>query len=437
MAAPTRVTSSASAFNTSTSPKTVASIAVQAGDLIAVSGGAENANTTLGTPTSTGLTFTLRGSQTAGAGTQCSAYAWTAPIDTTATISVSCTATGGGVWGYEVSVWRGHGGVGNVFSGNSGTSSTAPSGALTTTGANSAVDLVCADWNASLTAPTYRSIGDTPVQDSTFASGATYAIHCWHNPDGGAAGAKTVGISAPTMRWVMVGVEILGATSGTAHPATGTAVVTTAASGSPVARMVATGAVAVLTAASGAPAALRPASGTNNSTTSAAGAPTALHPATATTPVTTTAAGAPVARHPATGAIAVTTTAAGSPGVLAGSGSLAATGVIPVVTSTSGTASQRHAATGAATVTTSASGAPTARHTAAGACGVVSTAAGSPSARYVANGTVIVVTSAVGTAFVFDPSIPQPLEHIGTHREHSHLGTIGAGHLGTHRETAT
>lgn len=225
------------------------------------------------------------------------------------------------------------------------------------------------------------------------------------------------GNSGGASPWGTMLIPLRPAGGATQHAATGTVAVTSAASGSPVARLVAAGTIAVLTAANGAPA--------------------ALHPATGAVPVTTTAAGSPTARHPASGTVPVVTTTAGTAGVLPGSGSLAATGVIPVVTSTSGTASQRHAATGAATVTTSASGAPTARHTAAGACGVVSTAAGSPSARYVANGTVIVVTSAVGTAFVFDPSIPQPLEHIGTHREHSHLGTIGAGHLGTHRETAT
>lgn len=191
---------------------------------------------------------------------------------------------------------------------------------------------------------------------------------------------------------------------GTAHAATGTVAVTTAASGSPVARLVATGTVAVLTAASGAPA--------------------ALHPATATTPVTTTAAGSPTARHPATGTVAVTTTASGTAVVVPASGSFAATGTV--------------------TVTTSATGAPTARHPATGTCAAVSAAAGSPSVRYVANGTVIVVTTASGTAFAFDPSVPQPVASLGIHRENGHLGThrLGAlgvirsnGHLGTHQES--
>ena len=213
MAAPTRVSTTASAFNTSTTPKTVTGIAVQAGDLVVVSSGSENGNSTASNPTSTGYTFELEGTAGSG-GNECEANTWSAIAPSNATISVSCSVSGGGQWGMEVTVWRDHGGIGNVFAADSGTTTSAPSGALTTTGANSAVDCVVADWNASATAPTYRNLGDTPVQDAGAVSGGAYSIYAWHNPDAGAVGAKTIGLTAPTMRWAMVGVEILGSSGG-------------------------------------------------------------------------------------------------------------------------------------------------------------------------------------------------------------------------------
>lgn len=455
MAAPTRVSSSASAFNTSTTPKTVSGVSVQAGDLVVVSAGSENGNSTASDPTSTGYTFTLAGTAGSG-GSECEANTWYATAPSTATISVTNTVAGGGQWGMEVTVWRNHGGVGNVFAADSNTTTSAPSGALTTTGANSAVDCVVADWNASATAPTYRNLGDTPVQDAGAVSGGAYSIYAWHNPDAGAAGAKTIGLTAPTMRWAMVAVEILAATSGTQYAASGAVISTSATTATVRLRAAVAAAVAVASVASGTATALRPSSGTVPATSTAAGAPTArlvtsgavastsattgnvtsllpasgsvastsaaagsaalesgaqTYPASGTVATTSAVTGAVTSLLTAAGATAATSTTTGAAGLLPG-GSLVAQGSAVSVSLATGIIQLRAAAAGAVVCSSTTTGDPAARLVAAGSASSSSTAAGSIAASLVASGSATATSTITGSAGIYDPSIP-PLPTTG------------------------
>jgi hypothetical protein len=224
VAAPTRVSVTASAFNASTSPKTLSSLSVQAGDLIVVRASNENAAETFNTPTSTGLTFTA-GPNVGSTGSTGRAAVWTAPIASTGTISVALTVGGStsNWWGFTVSVYRNHGGVGNSGSVNQTAGTGAPSIAITTSAANSAIDWTTADFNAiDGTSRTYLSVNGSPsTEDNYFRDNVHYATYHAYVPDAGTAGAKTVGLSAPTgQKYSGVAIEILPSSSSTPVSAT-------------------------------------------------------------------------------------------------------------------------------------------------------------------------------------------------------------------------
>src|SRR5574338_958941 len=132
MAAPTFVSSAASAFDTNTTPKTV-SVTTQTGDRIVVISLGANAATAVNTaPTGNSNTFTER----ANLGTTTSharAIAWTATEAAGATYNISAVrpAVGGIIWGVQVWVWRNSDGFGAI--GAPTVNSTSNSVTLTTT----------------------------------------------------------------------------------------------------------------------------------------------------------------------------------------------------------------------------------------------------------------------------------------------------------------
>lgn len=108
MSVPTLVSYGDTAFNTTTSPKTVA-ITWNAGDIIIYLAGCQN-NGTLSTPTVAGLTFT-QVVKTATAST-CSAAIYMAKAEAAGSGSVSGTFGNASDWGFGVWVWRNAYGVG-------------------------------------------------------------------------------------------------------------------------------------------------------------------------------------------------------------------------------------------------------------------------------------------------------------------------------------
>lgn len=211
---PTFVSFGASAFNTTTSPKTV-SVTVQTGDILVVMsldggalGGAVNT-----APTGGSLTYT----QQATLGTTSSharAIAWTAPATGGATFNVSAvmptvTAT---EWGVCVWVYRGSDGVGTI--GAPTVNSTSNLVTLTTAQANSALVVGSADWNSiDGTTRTKRTINSsTGTEDLYGRDAAAYAWYAQHYDDCGAAGSVTGGYSAPTGQASgIIAVEVKGA----------------------------------------------------------------------------------------------------------------------------------------------------------------------------------------------------------------------------------
>lgn len=221
MAAPTFVNGVASAFNSSTTPKSAtASLTISTGDVVAGAGGDENAQ--LGAFTWGPGTWTT---QTGVGSGNTQAYAQTATISPSAgTLTPTIADASGNFFGAAWVQFSGSDGIGAAATGNNGTGSTAPSWSLTTLGDNSAILAVVVDWNANDgTSRVWRTVNSiTPTaangyERAYFRNTTNYAIYIAYWPDAGAAGAKTLGLSAPsTMRWVGAAVEIKGSAAAAA-----------------------------------------------------------------------------------------------------------------------------------------------------------------------------------------------------------------------------
>lgn len=219
MAAPTFVASGlgASSWSTTTTPKT-ASVTTQVGDVLVVLASHGTPATVINTPTGgTSLSWTLQKSFT-GAGAP-SMYVWTATATTaeTFTLSVGRAATTD-AWSFRFYQFRGSGGVGASVITAAHTTG-APSQALTTTGANSAVMCLVGDFNEStVTTRTWRTINSiTPTaantleKDAVLVSGTASWLSAYWN-DAGATGSKTLGLTTQTgADYSMASIEILGA----------------------------------------------------------------------------------------------------------------------------------------------------------------------------------------------------------------------------------
>jgi hypothetical protein len=229
MAAPTFVATATSSYNSAATSKSVSGLTVQVGDLIVVKAVAENAGTTFSTPTATGLAtasaFTLEATQPTGTpgALDPRAQLWTATITSVSggtSFGVDLGSNFSDWYGFRVEVWRDSDGFGTVF-GASGDNS-APSATASTTQANSAITYVSTDWNALDGASrTYRtSDAGTFTEELYFHDSSYYTNYAGYHANAGAAGSKTIGLSAPGgQRWALVGIEIKGTTSGTPQTA--------------------------------------------------------------------------------------------------------------------------------------------------------------------------------------------------------------------------
>jgi hypothetical protein len=223
MAAPTFVSSTSTVFNTTATPKTTASIAVQNGDVLVASVFGERSG---------GMTFTI----TTASG---SVSAWTLqqenPIDNannsyirtatatataTGNITVNFTQTVGSSirFGGTVAVFRNSSGIGSKGTNNNGNpGSAAPTVSITTSDANSALVFASNDWNAATGTVTFVVSSGTPVQDLADQTGAgsSYCVYSSHVVDAGAAGTKTMGMSSPSaQQYVATVIEVLGSGGG-------------------------------------------------------------------------------------------------------------------------------------------------------------------------------------------------------------------------------
>jgi hypothetical protein len=230
---PTRVQYVAPAsgnYNTAPASFTTAAFtSLSAGDLITVAASVENAgNPSTVTPSASGgsVTWTLRADQSTATLNQSLARLWTGAVGASAlsvTVTLARPSTDATVWwGMSATQWTAHGGVGTTFSGNSATSTSAPSVAgAASCAANSAVQILVNDWAAADgTTRTWRTVNGAAEAESLYVRDSVHhGAYGGYRLDTGAAGTVTQGLTTPsTMRWVAVGVEILG--TGAAAPAT-------------------------------------------------------------------------------------------------------------------------------------------------------------------------------------------------------------------------
>jgi hypothetical protein len=220
MPAPTFIQEAETAWNSTTTPKTTASFAVQTGDVLVAIGVIADSNGVDDNLTVSGgsLTWTVptNGRVKVNQYTGVVIYTATATSSTSITVSFASAASPSAWFGGNVLTFRGSGGVGvsaktNVLSG-------APSLSITPGAANSAIVAVSGDWAAADgTTRTWRTVnGITPtsgngLEVTYFRDAAQYTVYGAYWNDAGAAGAQTVGLSVPSgQKYSIVAVEILG-----------------------------------------------------------------------------------------------------------------------------------------------------------------------------------------------------------------------------------
>lgn len=220
MAAPTRVSSAATAWNATTSPKTL-DVAVQSGDWLVIVGITGDASTTLNTPTGGSLTYASQVTSTASS--RCLTQQWTANATSSTTVTVSVTSGNtSNAWGFAAIVFRGSDGPGaTATSTQSGAQSDAIV-SITTTHANSAVVWADGDWAAvdGATRSYETGTASTATELVYFRDAAIYGVYIVTHADAGTAGAKSVGTTLPDGQdWSVSALEIKGsAASGSAGP---------------------------------------------------------------------------------------------------------------------------------------------------------------------------------------------------------------------------
>src|SRR5436190_2512503 len=209
---PTFMSKSETSWSTTTTPKT-AGFSVNAGDVIVVYAISEAQAASF---TVSDGTNSYTSQQTVSALNYTKVQVWTATAAGTA--SLTMTITNGGstmVWGGAVLVFRNSAGVG--ASSQTNVASGAPSLALTTTVANSAIVVVNGDWQAvSGSSRTWRTVNSiTPTSgngfETTYFNSGNYTVYAAYYIDVGSAAGKTVGLSAPSgQKYSIVAIEIKG-----------------------------------------------------------------------------------------------------------------------------------------------------------------------------------------------------------------------------------
>lgn len=200
--------------------KTTPSFSVTAGDVLVVLAAMADANDAFSaTPSGGSLTWTLQ-ENVGTATTTARAGIWTATASSTTSITVTMSTNNtANCWGFVVYQWRGSDGVGAHTSQANATSGVAPSLALTTAAANSAICYINGDWTATDgTSRTWRTINSiTPTSGNGLetdyfrdAGGVQYTLYAGYWSDADAAGSKTTGLSAPTQRPAIAVIEIKG-----------------------------------------------------------------------------------------------------------------------------------------------------------------------------------------------------------------------------------
>jgi hypothetical protein len=196
-----------SSWTTIDSSKATSSFNAQAGDVIVVYGMTEDQPISLSV---SGGSLTWTELQRVNVSNYGRAYAWTATVDSNKTMSVTCTRGAlSGSYGCDALLFRDSAGVGASAKTNAASGS--PSLSLTTVGDNSAVVVGDVDWNAASGASrAWRTTAGAFTEEAYATLTGHYTVYGGVHPDVDAAGAKTVGLTAPSQKYSMVAVEVQG-----------------------------------------------------------------------------------------------------------------------------------------------------------------------------------------------------------------------------------
>lgn len=226
MPSPTFVTSYSSTYDTTVNPKTV-SVTTLAGDVLVVVSASENGTDNYNTISGNSISYTQQELFDAGTG------------DASVTIWTGTDATGGTGWTLSVSrtsssqrygitcyVFRNSDGIGSAEVSNSVTA--APSLAISTTQANSAIVVVNGDWDADDgSSRTWRTVnGVAPTAGNNLerlyyrdAGGVAYTAYSAYYDDAGSVGSKTVGLTIPSSQhYAIAAVEVKGSAAAATIP---------------------------------------------------------------------------------------------------------------------------------------------------------------------------------------------------------------------------
>ncbi len=227
MPAPTFVQEAETLWGNSTTPKTTASFSTVSGDVLVALLGLESWNGTQNpsVAVSGGPTWAGVSAGSIAVLDYCWAHIYAATAaGGSVTATLTKTQTGGTAlfFGGNVLTFRGSDGIG--ASAKTNVSGAAPSLNITTTQDNSAIVVLSLDWNALTTSLTWRTVnGITPTSGNGLevtydTGGGNYTVYAAYYSDAGAAGSKTVGLSAPAgQKFSIMAVEVKGsASSGTA-----------------------------------------------------------------------------------------------------------------------------------------------------------------------------------------------------------------------------
>lgn len=230
MAAPTFVAEYENTSWTASGASKSVSVTTAVGDVLVVIGMCPDQVVTMGTPSGGSLTYTLQ--QEVNVANYTRVAMWTATATAATTFNVTITRGGSDfMWGMTVLRFSGVSAVGastktNVASG-------APSLALTTTQANSAIVVANSDWvPVDGSSRTWRTpSGSTAISERSYAHDpSNYTVYAGYHSDAGATGSKTVGLTAPSgQKYSIVALELKGVTGQTVSPS---GIASTAAVGS-------------------------------------------------------------------------------------------------------------------------------------------------------------------------------------------------------------
>lgn len=208
---PTFVTEVETTWGSAVTPRTTGSFDVIAGDLLVIAAHKDEGTTTLGTPTNSGTAFTWTLQQSVTVSTDHKMYVWTAIATATQSMTVTGTQSAAtNPWGFSVTVFRNHGGVGTSVA-TTVAGSGAPTLNITTTRPASTVTVFVSDNNGiDSSSRTWRTNAGALSETTNSQSIGTRVIYIGYHLDAGPIGTYAVGVSSPTgQSYHIITVEIL------------------------------------------------------------------------------------------------------------------------------------------------------------------------------------------------------------------------------------